>query len=206
MLLRLIVLFLTIFITASAHGNDKERLVRENQVLEAELSLARKPNIYCIFNLKKKNIQIKATGALLKELPIQDVHCWGSSTPKDALFLIKKSTFIKPGREKIKPGENKEKDTFEIDSLEPDDMPARYTLVFDKGMSVSVKPKPEGFFSTIGNFLPSLKESIVRPFLTVFYAVRGKPYTAIDIELKKDDAKALYWSLSEGTGSVFYPQ
>ena len=206
MLLRIIVLLITVLIAANAAGNDRDLLTKEEQLLEAELSLARKTNIYFVFNLGEKKIQIKAKGTLLKELPIKGVESWGSGTPGDALSLEKKSAFIEPDRGKIKPGDNKDTDTFEMDALEVDDMPARYTLVFDQGVRISVKPAPDGFFSKIGNILTLFKRALVRPFLTFFYAVRGKPFTAIDIELEKNDAKALYWSLSEGAGTILYPQ
>ena len=39
----------------------------------------------------------------------------------------------------------------------------------------------------------------------LWYTLRGKPYTAIDMVLDKNDARAIYWSLSEGSGAIIYP-
>lgn len=205
MLIRIIILIATLFISLHAHADDREKLAIENKLIERELSLAKKSNLYFVFNLKEKTIRIKAQGVILRELPIHDVHVWGSSLPGDSLVLKKKSTFVKPRRKSIKPAEHEETDNFEIQALEFDDMPSRYTLVLDKQVCISVKPH-KGLLSKTGNGVSSVKNAIVHPFMSFWYAVRGQPYTAIDIFLEKKDAKALYWSFQEGTESVLYPK
>jgi hypothetical protein len=205
MLIRVIILIATLFIALHAYADDKENLARENKLIERELSLAKKSNLYFVFDLKGKSIRIKAQGVILKEIPIHDVRVWGSNLPGDSLVLEKKSTFVKPRRKSVKPAEHEEMDNFEIHALELDDMPSRYTLVLDKQVCISVKPH-KGLLSKIGNGGSSLKNAIVRPFMSFWYAVRGLPYTAIDIFLEKRDAKALYWSFQEGTESVLYPK
>jgi hypothetical protein len=202
--IRVITLIVIIFIALHAHADDKKNLTIENRLIERELSLAKKSNLYFVFDLNGKTIRIKAHGVVLKEFPIHDVRLWGSSLPGDSLVLEKKSTFVKPRRKSMRPAENEETDNFEIDALELDDMPSRYTLVLDKRVYISVKPY-KGLVSKTGNGASSLKNAIVRPFMAWLYAVRGQPYTTIDIFLDKGDAKALYWSFQEGTESLLYP-
>ncbi|MDO8746195.1 MAG: hypothetical protein Q7J70_00860, partial [Thermodesulfovibrionales bacterium] len=78
MRLQFILFFIALIAGPASAGDDKERYIRENRLLEEELTLARKPDIYIVFNLKGKMAFIKARGIHLRELQINDVHCWGS--------------------------------------------------------------------------------------------------------------------------------
>lgn len=204
MRLQLILLFITLIVGPASAGDDKERYIRENRLLEEELALARKPDIYFVFNLKEKMASIKARGIPLRELQINDFHCWGSPVSGNVYRLIKKSTFFKPGREMIKPGESKEKDNFKIEALELADMPSRYTLVLDGGVRILIRPSTAGIVSGIGNLFYTSMRFLIRPIAMLWHALRGTPYTAIDIVLDKNDARAVYWSLSEGSGAIIY--
>ena len=204
MRLHLIFLFISLIAVPASAGDDKERYNSENRLLEQELTLARKPAIYFVFNLKEKMAYIKARGIHLRELQINDFHCWGSPVSGNVYHLITKSTFFKPGREMIKPGENKGMDNFKIEALELADMPSRYTLVLDGGIKIFIRPLTEGIVSGIGNLFYASVRFFIRPVPMLWYALRGKPYTTIDIVLGKNDARAVYWSLSEGSGAIIY--
>lgn len=204
MRLQLILLFIALIVGPASAGDDKERYIRENRLLEEELALARKPDIYFVFNLKEKMASIKARGIPLRELQINDFHCWGSPVSGNVYRLIKKSTFFKPGREMIEPGESKEKDNFKIEALELADMPSRYTLVLDGGVRILIRPLTAGIVSGIGNLFYTSMRFLIRPIAMLWHALRGTPYTAIDIVLDKNDARAVYWSLSEGSGAIIY--
>jgi len=204
MRLQLILLFIALIVGPASAGDDKERYIRENRLLEEELALARKPDIYFVFNLKEKMASIKARGIPLRELQINDFHCWGSPVSGNVYRLIKKSTFFKPGREMIKPGESKEKDNFKIEALELADMPSRYTLVLDGGVRILIRPLTAGIVSGISNLFYTSMRFLIRPIAMLWHALRGTPYTAIDIVLDKNDARAVYWSLSEGSGAIIY--
>jgi hypothetical protein len=203
MLIRLFILILTVSISANGLCFDKDFLIKENLLLESELKLAKKPNIYCIFNLRDKNVQIKANGILLKDFAIKKAFYWGNPNPVSPLVLAKKRTFIKPHRSKIKPESSNDDDTFELNPLEMDDMPSRYTLVLTPAVRISIKPK--GYFSNMWNVFSLINSSLALPLITFGYSVIGNPYTYVDIVLNKEDAKALYWSLSEGTGIILCP-
>lgn len=197
-------MLMVLLMSTEALCDNKGLLLRENQLLESEFKLATKPDIYFIFNLKDNKIYIKAAGTLLREMQIKGVKKWGDHAPGQQLLLLKKSTFIKPGREKIKPGETKAEDDFSIEALELRDMPARYMLSMDKGVSIFVRPETEGIFSGLLNLFYSAKRFISRPALSLWNALLKRPFAAIDIILDKKDAQALYWSFYEGNGAIVY--
>jgi len=200
-----IVFFMAFFISTDAACDNKGNLSSETQRLRAELKLAEKPDIYFIFNLKERKIYIKARGTLLREFRIIDMKYWGDYISANPLFLLKKSTFMKPGREKIKPGADQDGDEVEIDALELDDMPARYTLSLEGGVSISVTPEPEGLITGLCNIIYSAGRYISGPVIMVWNALRKKTFTSIYIVLNKKEAQALYWSFHEGNGSIIYP-
>lgn len=200
---RFILIFIALIAGSASAGDDKERYIIENRLLKEELVLARKPDIYFVFNLREKMTYINSRGIHLRELPIKDFHYWGSPASGTAYRLRKKSTLIEPGREIIKPGENR--DDFKIDALELNDMPSRYTLFLDGGLTISIRPETEGIVSGICNFLYSSKRFLTRPVAMLWNALWGKPYTAIVIVMDKNDARAVYWSISEGSSSVVHP-
>jgi len=188
-----------------AFGEDRISLAKENQLLREEWSLAQKPNLYVVVHLQEKVIQIKARGINLREFPIHHIDLWGSNVPDKALAMVKKSALVKPSRKTVRPGDMKESEDFTLDVLEIGDMPVRYTLVLDNRVFISIRPS-EGVTSKFGNTLSSLEDFLVRPAVTFWYAMRGKQYTALDIGLEKQDAKALYWSFTEETKCIIYPQ
>ncbi len=198
-------LILIFFLSTQAESSDIERLRTENQLLESELKLTTKPNIYFVFNLKDKKVYIKAHGTTLRELQVNKVEYWGDNIPLKPLFLSKKSTFFKPKREKIKPGNNKENERFEIEALELEDMPSSYMLCMDESIFIAVRSRPESFIARLCNIGYSFKWHFSRPLLALWYSLKRKPFIAIEVVLDKKSTQALYWSFSEGTRCIIYP-
>ncbi len=199
---RLIFFFITLIAGPAFAGEDKEIYIRESRLLEEELKLSRKPAIYFVFDLKGKMVYIKARGIPLKELQIKDFNCWGSPAAANAYQVREKSTFIEPVREMIKPGENKKNENYKVGALELADMPSRYTVVLDGGVAIFIKPLTEGIVSGISNVSYSSVRFFTRPILMLWNVLKGKPYTAIDIVLDKNDARAFYWTLSENSNAI----
>ena len=83
-------LILIFFLSTQAESSDIERLRTENQLLESELKLTTKPNIYFVFNLKDKKVYIKAHGTTLRELQVNKVEYWGDNIQLKPLFLSEK--------------------------------------------------------------------------------------------------------------------
>ncbi len=207
-MMRLGLIFFLILLNAGpapAGGNDKERYIRENRLLEEELKLARKQDIYLVFNLREKTVSLKARGLQLRKLPLKDFQYWGSPLGVKAYHLKRKSTLFEPGREVVSPGKTKNTDNFEIEALELADMPSKYAFVLDGGVRISIRPQAAGILLGIRNLLSWPIKFLTRPAAMFWNALRKKPYTAIDIVLDKNDAQTLYWSLADGSGVIVYP-
>ncbi|MBU3915960.1 hypothetical protein KKA14_10535 [bacterium] len=179
---------------------------KENAFLKAELILASKPAIYLLLNLSNNTIQLKAKGIVLRELPITHSNFWGDPLPIKPLGLIQKSSFVKPKRIVIKPGETSKPDTFQIEALELEDMPLRYSLNLADNIILNIKPQTDGFFSTIGYAISWLATSLARPFPTLFNKALGKSLTEIDLRLTGQNAQALYWAFAEGMETIILTQ
>lgn len=201
---RLLILIVPLLLYGSyCFGNETERLVLENRNLEAERKAARTTNIYLVFNLSEKYIQIKSKGVILKNISIKKINYWGSLPQGELMVLKNKNVFMKPRRDKVTPGKNNDTTSSELDALEIEDMPSRYTLQFDKGVYISIQT--DTLFSTIRTLFPSINDLILRPVLTVWYRIWQKPYIVIEITLNEQDVKALYWSSLEGIQGILYP-
>jgi len=201
-ILSLIYILFALFISSSATAdvlNSKEEL------LKYEIKLARKPQIYFMLNLEEKKIYIKARGIILKEIPVYDIRFWGDILRVQPYLMFKKSAFSTPMRDKINPEEidkeennNDEKKKFELKALELSDMPASYTLSLDENVFISVKPIHKSMVMRLFADAYSLNWYVAKPLYTVWNTIRNKPYTAIQLLLKKEDAQSLYWSFVEG--------
>lgn len=204
MSIRFLLLFIFLIpFSERAFAIDIDTLTKENRLLKSELQLARKSDIYFIFNLIEKKVQFKAKGLVLKEFPIEEIKPWGSSVKPEPHKLIKKSALLKPKRSKIKPMKD-DGDSFELNALELEDMPSRYCLTFEDDLRLYVRPKPKGVFSKIFYGTTMLKPYISRPVLSLWNKLRGKTFTEIDIFLNKKDARSLYWSFTEGLSCIIY--
>ncbi|MBU1713335.1 MAG: hypothetical protein KKD47_09555 [Proteobacteria bacterium] len=201
-ILRLIFFFIALIAGPAFAGDDKGIYIRESRLLEEELKLSRKPDIYFVFNLKEKIVYVKARGISLKELQIKHFKCWGSPVSVNAYRVREKSALIEPEREMIKPGESKKNEKYKVDAFELADMPSSYTVVLDGGVAIFIKPSTEGIVSGISNASYSSVRFVTRPILMLWNVLKGTPYTAIDIVLDKNDARAFYWSLSEKSKAI----
>ncbi len=201
-----LIFFLIVFNAGPAPaGNDKEIFLRENRLLEEELKLARKQDIYLVFNLREKTASLKARGLQLRKLPIKDFQYWGSPLAARAYHLKRKSALFEPGREIVSPGKTKNNDNFEIEALELADMPSRYAFVLDGDVRISIRPHAADILSGMLNLFSWPIKFLTRPAAMFWNALRKKPYTAIDVVLDKSDAQTLYWSLADRSGVVVYP-
>ena len=203
-------LFLCFFLALgveAAPAAELDELVRENSLLKSEHQLAKAPQVYVLFDLVEKKIFIKARGTVLKGLPIDSLGIWGASIQVKPMTLLKKDALIEPGRKEIKPAKEGEETTSELQALQVGDMPARYRLSLDGNIWFYVRPKAEGTLSTVLNVLSSLKSYlIIKPFGTLWYALRGEGFTEIVVYLSENDARSLYWALEEGSGCIVWSE
>lgn len=209
-------LFFNLILISLAWVNASERkngqkdqeiglLLIKDLVLKQELELASKPQLYFLFNLREKRLELKARGLLLKEWKISRIRRWGTHPAIKILTLEKKSALFAPKRRKIKPGETQNNGSFELETLEVKDMPTVYTLRFDDGLKIYVRPGPKklgGYITSTGFFLRWYGWF---PIKNLFFFIFKKPPKLIEISLVSgEEAKAIYWALFEGIKGLIF--
>ncbi len=202
----LVVLWIILVVASAGYADEYSDVARENRLLKEEFALARNPGLYFIFDLKNKQILLKARGMLLEEWRIEKIHRWGDTLPLGALTLEKKSALFPPKRSKIKPADEESANTLEMDTLELKDMPSAFTLYLDRGISVYVRPKPQSFLSKAASFGHSLVWYLAVPMKNLWLELRQKSFAAIEVRLTDTEkARALYWALADGTKGIILP-
>jgi hypothetical protein len=195
-------------IFALSFAEEKPLPLRLNQLLKEELSLAKTPALYFIFDLEGKSIMLKSRAMVLQEWKVESVHFWGVEPSLKDLTVVKKSALFAPKRKKIMPGAAEQQgEKFELEALELKDMPSTYVLYLSEGIYLYIRPNPQKFISRLGNIGHLFNWYLWVPLRNLGFELGKKPFTAIDVKLaNKEDAQALYWALAEGTkGVVFYP-
>jgi hypothetical protein len=205
MLSKLISFFVVLAIPANNLGHCSDLNDPERYLLESELKLAKKPGLYFILDLKDKRISLKARGNLLREWEINHARYWGNPVDVKPISLIEKMTILHPKRERIDPGENEKNKKYELKALELDDMPSSYTLSLAEGIFLNVRPEAKGWTSIFPMTLSTLKRHMLLPLKTVWFSVKKKPFTSIEIVLNdKRESQALYWAFTEGTACLIF--
>lgn len=202
-------------LAAAAIPQDKassiETLEAINRNLKAEYELAKKPKIYVIFDLVEGMVHVKASGASLTELPISRYAQWGQPSPAAIHTLASKESFFEPRRVTLDPEGKKEKKkddkTFELKALELEDMPTNFALIFDDGTRITVRGNPKTFVARLGQRVANGFWHLTRPLIFDWKFLLGKPYTELLLTLPRNDARRLYWSITEGApGLIRWPQ
>lgn len=205
MLPKLISLFICLAMPASTLGNENALDTAERLLLESELALAKKPSLYFIFDLRDKRIYLKARGILLREWEIRKMRYWGNPVAVKPIALTDKMVLLPPKRERIKPGESDEEEKYEVKALELDDMPSSYTFSLTGGIFLSLRPEAKGWVSILPLALNALRWHTLLPLKTIWFSVRKKPFTSIEIVLKaKRESQAFYWAFTEGTECIIF--
>ncbi|MBI5739823.1 MAG: hypothetical protein HZA16_03795 [Nitrospirae bacterium] len=209
-----ILFFLAISLYSDAAAQDNSSVERETLVLESELSLAKSPIIYFVFDLKEKEVLLKSRGLVLRGMKVEDVGFWGDPVGVSPRPLVRKSALFKePERVNIDPNKAKEEETlppaasaapgaFDVEALELKDMPTSYYLEFYERIFVSVRPKSVGFVSRLYAAASFTGWYASRPILTIWNSIKGRPFTSIYLEMGEDDARAIYWALVEKSENI----
>ncbi len=210
-LLLLLLLFL-LLLPGPAPAADPAPFALEhlNRTLRAEYELARKQKIYFVLDLDRKTTQIKASGVVLRELPIESFSRWGRPSPKASRALVEKHSLFEPKRITIDPEAKKNKEEgskFELKTLELDDVPSSFSLSFDDGTRITVRGRAKTLVGRIGQLLENGFWQLSRPLIFNWKFLRGQPYTELRLTLPRNEARRLYWSLNEGAPClIVWPQ
>lgn len=178
-----------------------------NRTLRAELDLARKPKIYFTLDLGRQMAQIKSSGVVLRELPLSGFNHFGPPSAAVSRALVEKRSLFEPERNVIDPEaakKKKEGQKFELKTLELDDVPSSFKLLFDDGTRITVKGVGESLLGKLGQSLASGFWLVSRPLIFNWQFLRGAPYTELLLTLPREDARRLYWSISEGVPCLIY--
>ncbi|HAP67131.1 MAG TPA: hypothetical protein DCQ99_04875, partial [Nitrospinae bacterium] len=130
---------------------DINKIRRETRLLELEAKAAAKPATYVVLDLAKKKIYLKIRGVILKEFDIVDSDTIGIGQLDESYSLVNVKAIFAPKRKEIKPPDQKKDEkppttTQEVDSYSVEDMPSNYTLILNKGLSISVSQHFKGNF------------------------------------------------------------
>jgi len=210
-----ILFFIPLSLFADAAAQDASSVESETRLLVSEMSLAKKPIIYFVFDLKKKEILLKSRGIVLRGMKVEDVRFWGEPVDVSPRPLVRKSALFKePERVNIDPNKAKEEETspppttgtapgaFDVEALELKDMPTSYYLEFREEIFVSVRPKAAGFVSKLYAAASFAGWYASRPILTIWNSLKGKPFTSIYLSMDEDDARTIYWALVEKSENI----
>jgi len=199
-LLVLLVLLLGPGLAAAAP--NPEQLASARELLAAELPLARGTKVYFLIDLDRSVVTFKASGVSLAELPILVQRTWGPASANSATRLLDKDALFEPQREVIRipqPGQTPEiRKPADLPALELSDMPVRFRLYLADGTILRIGPRSGGGFGRGLDGLRSLGWLLTRPLISDWNFVRRRPYTEVRLALEADDARLLFWSLSEG--------
>lgn len=201
-----LILFLLLFLVIPSLSWCADQETQESRFFQAELSLANSSDLYVILDIRGRKIDLKAKGIVLKTWTIEKIRLWGDSVPSNPAVLVKKSALFPPKRENIKPGEQEEEATFELEALELKDMPSSYTLRLEQNISMHVGPQSKKWTSFLRNIGHALRWFFYPPLKTVWAKVGKKSFTAFEIILEnEEESKAFYWALGENASFIILP-
>ena len=180
----------------------------ENHLLEAELRLASKGMSYIILDLRTESdsvpvrMDLKNRGMVLRQFGIESIRYRGTKGfVIEPIPLIRKRAFFPPKRKEIKPLKAEETlDTSsELEFMELKDMPADYTLMFAKGLYISVTGQPGGFIlSRVIHVMRSIVRHARYSLTMVWNYLLKRDCAIIEIAMGQEDAQTLFWSLDVG--------
>lgn len=210
--LLIFLLFLISLTETDGFGQPNSRMEQEiayllikNQVLKQELKLASKPQLYFLFNLGEMRLELKARGLVLKKWRIARIRRWGAHPAIKILTLEKKSALFAPKRKKIKPGAIQNSGVFELEALEIKDMPTIYTLRFNEGLKIYVRPEAKNFGGSMASLGFFLRWYGWFPVQNLFFRIFRKPIMFMEISISSgEEAKAIYWALLEGMKGLIF--
>ena len=202
---------LCLILTVTSGAGEKVKVGQQVQLVELveqEVSLAKEASAYFVLNIRERSLILKGKGVDLRRWKVGRIRVWGPPLRSRINVLTKKTALNPPERKVIKPGQAVEqKDTFELEALELDDMPGSFKLTFDSGFSISIRSKNKGFFTRLGRLGREFKWQFIFPLKTIWMKLGGRHFTAIEIFFEDTkEAQALYWTFYEGIkGIIWYP-
>jgi hypothetical protein len=174
---RLLALFLALApVVLPALAGELEAARESTRVLEEELKLAARPQLYLVLDLSARTLVIKGRGVELRRMPVEE---WRAADPArlDKVFVLRARPAIH--RPKALPGQDPT-----LDPIELRHMPVHYDLPFDPDLVILVSPPPGE-----------------RPWLWLHAVLRrwwNRTGVMLHLTLSQEVAQSLAWSLTDG--------
>ncbi len=181
-------------------------------VLNSEYGLAKGPDFYFVLDLKGGRMELKVKGVVMKTWPLQGVRFWGRPDFPATIEISRKSALRAPRRFKIKPPQDNEERSdevdpagFELDALEISDMPRGFSLISKEGARLMVRARGGGPGSWLGSVVSFVAWRTLIPVQHLFRTMARKPRFAVEIWFKeKKDAQYVYWTFFEGIKGIVF--
>jgi|GEM_PF-2425820 len=184
----------------------------QKKMLQTELELAKKGSVYTLLDLSSQQAMLKIKGVVLKQFHLRDVSAKNEKTLSGSAHrLIKKYPAPPTIQKEIPPSDTAKKEISPLLASEPvfvsvGDMPARYQLYFEGGLTISVIPAlEECACGEIEKGVRLIKERASTLFWEAERWVADGRLPDIRLSLSEEEAKALFWSLSEGSSVLIEP-
>lgn len=117
-------------------ASDVEALQEATRLLEEEIKLASRPQIYLLLDLSERILYIKGRGIELHRLPVLHWQVSGGGSPS-GLFRLR----ARPQVDRPKAGPGKDPSlALAPDPINLQDMPAEYLLLYEPGLLLTVAP------------------------------------------------------------------
>lgn len=180
---------------------------REKKSLhQTELDLAKRGTVYTLLDLSSRQLTLKIKGLPLKVFHLADVSsAKEKSLPGSAHRLVKKYPPPPTIEKEIPPAGASEKPISPLLSTETvfisvGNMPSRYRLYFEDGFMISIASEmQECSCGRIEKGLRLLKETAAKMSWEAGRWVADRRFPDLRLILSEEEAKALFWSLSEGS-------
>ena len=202
-----------------AASQDKGGLVKKQNSLNSEYSLAKDSAFYFVLDIRGRKLELRVRGMVLRSWPFQSMRFWGRSELSGNVELVRRTALKAPERIVIKPGGDAEKveaapaptakptganpAEFDLEALELKDMPKKFSLDFDNGLHILVKAKAAASGGLLGSMREAWRWYVDLPLRNLF-----GPHTRIglsELELTFDDdkdAQSIYWHLFDGIKGI----
>lgn len=168
-------------------AEDPDSLREANRVLEEEIKLAAKPQIYLLLDLPANAMSIKGRGIELHRFPIVS---WRASTQRPLGTVFRLQARPPVARPKAAIAENPDQAPIELK-----DMPVAFELQFDPPLTLWIAPPategPWGWVKSRSKEWWNRFRSWVAPD-----AAANAPH--LRLTLSTDDARSLAWSVTDG--------
>jgi hypothetical protein len=181
-----------------------QALTRREQMLSAELSMAKSPNPYLSIDFLNRKIELRVQGRTLRSFPINKIKTTGyHSSPAQAWAEIEAKPLQLPERAKMVPGGG-EATTSSIATQNPwgpKRMPMDYDLFCkdDRAVGIRSLPSTQTRFQFTRWFIGSYRQAW--NWIRNITGGRKSDYReSLEIWLPEEDAQMLFWSLPRQFG------